>query len=1109
MAQLDAREAGDYGPWPRMHHNHHHYHHGHMFSSPPRWETDWARMDLPSTLPSPRRRRWGDIHRPAHSVFTAAAPSSVATFRQRPAAARAASLLLSSPSPLGMRHHSSDTPLLGRPSAVPSLPRASTAPTGKAAAFHYYGARSRSGSRTAASHREPSPRSAHYYRSTPNSRRSMRSSVSESDGETDVTQATPTEDDDEDDDEGNDVAAESIFVDKDTLRDRLNMPRHESQKQRAQRAQQAQQAQEEQQAQLETEEESTLLEQPDLPRQPEVVQRQKPKRSYHKHHHRHSSGSRGVGGSSSSRGRRPKSVILEEVDAEEQQADADTELDPENDEDDGHRPRRTPSRHASRNASRHTSRHSRRSMSRHTIAAQDWRRDQSRSKSRSRRDGSPDDWNLRASSRRPSTRYAESELPAAYATGPASLRRTQTYPTAPSYVTAPPTVEPSRRPSSLLDGSFNFTTHGLPAERLTKRYDCSICMEEVPPARAAKLKCGHRICARCLKNKYKQSMTDSRQMPPRCCTSEPIALKHVEKLFDDDFKQAWNNKFRRHSTRNRIYCPSTRCGEWIKPEDMFREENRETARCSRCKTKVCCLCNGKWHASRECPRDEATREFAEAMKREGNQRCYKCRATVKLQKGRNHMVCRCGAASCMICGTPWKTCDCPVFDCDNPEADRFEQLQNRFNSFRDGRFGSTQPSPGDMRSSRGGRAFSTEAAGYVRPHSYDEQTRLRQRADDYRTDDLTRRMQAFGGFQDDDGMEFVEDPFYRDGYGPDPADESVDDYRTRYVDDGFNMRPRRRKSFVDDDDRSRAAPNVLPSVPQPPPAPPTPPQQQAQPLHWYKHQQHSPHAPYPPPPVERVERVDVGPEYYAAGVNRARGVRGSSRERRLADRFEADPKTKPLHRPPGPPGPPGPPLASAMAPMPIPMGVGATGLGGGGGGGGYPMGAMSSVGPLPPPPIGSMSAPPLPPPGMGGVPMMPLAPMASMASMAPMAPLPPLSLLPDTSFMRRHTMEHDPFAEADMQAARSSERMYTPDHNRHMRYDDDGGGGGGADVYGSGGTARRQRRRTEGQQSSEPARTSVMAGLTGPGRGMDRVQEWRTYVEPGSLDSDHGVDVGA
>ncbi|KAL1903538.1 hypothetical protein Sste5346_000166 [Sporothrix stenoceras] len=289
-----------------------------------------------------------------------------------------------------MRHHSSDTPLIGRPPAVPSFPRAATAPTGKAA-FQNFNPRARSDLRRAASQRDLSPRSAaHYFRSTPDSRRSLRSFLSESDNETDLTRPTPEQGDEDEGEDGR--RTDSIYVDKQTLRDRMDIRKRPSQeyhsassgKQRSSRQSQKQKQKQKQRGRVrgddldqdEDDDDASILE-------PE--QHSPRKRSHHGHRSRRSSGSRGAGGASSSRGRRHESIIPEES-AEEQQVDADTEMDNGDLEDDRRR-RRSPSRHT------------RRSVSRHTTATQDIRRNFSRSKSRLRNADSRE-FDPRASSRR-------------------------------------------------------------------------------------------------------------------------------------------------------------------------------------------------------------------------------------------------------------------------------------------------------------------------------------------------------------------------------------------------------------------------------------------------------------------------------------------------------------------------------------------------------------------------------------------------------------------------------------------------------------------------------------------------------------------------------------
>lgn len=176
------------------------------------------------------------------------------------------------------------------------------------------------------------------------------------------------------------------------------------------------------------------------------------------------------------------------------------------------------------------------------------------------------------------------------------------------------------------------------------------------------------------------SVTDPQHMPPKCCTSDHIPLKHVEKLFDVKFKMKWNRKYQEYTTKNRIYCPAKGCGEWIKPNHIFLDTSsgatggRKYGKCSRCKTKVCCICNGKWHSGKDCPKDEDTKKFVEMAKEKGWQRCYNCSAMVELKEGCNHMTCRCTAEFCMICGSKWKTCDCPWFNYGTGEGDMLNYM---------------------------------------------------------------------------------------------------------------------------------------------------------------------------------------------------------------------------------------------------------------------------------------------------------------------------------------------------------------------------------------------------------------------------------------------------
>lgn len=234
-----------------------------------------------------------------------------------------------------------------------------------------------------------------------------------------------------------------------------------------------------------------------------------------------------------------------------------------------------------------------------------------------------------------------------------------------------------RRSSSIFDSLLRrHSTAAIPT-RPPRLVECLTCgSDDIPSTQTAKLSCTHRMCHDCLKRIFEMSVTDPAHMPPRCCTKDHIPLKHVEKLFDLKFKVLWNRKYQEYHTKNRIYCPTPKCGEWIKPSHISSSKGRKYAQCPRCSTKVCTLCNGKLHKSSDCPQDPEIAKLVAQAKEKGWQTCYSCHAMVELKEGCNHMTCRCLAEFCMICGSKWKSCECPWFNYrDLPDPDRLTNMR--------------------------------------------------------------------------------------------------------------------------------------------------------------------------------------------------------------------------------------------------------------------------------------------------------------------------------------------------------------------------------------------------------------------------------------------------
>ncbi|KAK4454349.1 hypothetical protein QBC34DRAFT_471239 [Podospora aff. communis PSN243] len=532
-----------------------------------------------------------------------------------------------------------------------------------------------------------------------------------------------------------------------------------------------------------------------------------------------------------------------------------------------------------------------------------------------------------------------------------------------------------------------------------------------------KLKCGHHMCNRCLKRNFTLSLTDPQHMPPRCCTADHIPLEHVERLFDGDFKRRWNRKFAEYSTRNRLYCPTPHCGEWIRPENIRRDAGFHHGKCSRCKTKVCCACNGRWHYPRACPRDVETDRFLEQARQEGWQRCHRCNAVVELKEGCNHMTCRCGGEFCMACGSKWKSCDCPWFSdgLDNEPDDYMDvAMDPRPNPFAIPR-GFDAPrrfeapsSPRDFRSDTGPPPLTGSVR--PRPSSYEEEMMLHR---------LQKR---------------------RDAQKPAPRQRAFTEYDAPDRDDGRG----RERIHRANDPRAIDPPRYTPS-------------QSRRPGDEYRRRPATVIVPPPSPSPDR-RRSHTPARSRAQTPDRRRAHspdqrRDTSMERRLAGRFNSDTRQN----------------------SPVMMG-----------------GALAPVGPVGHLAPMMMMAPPPPPPSYAPT-------QHTMGPPMPMAPVPPPAATP---IMRRHMMEEEVYASPAPHrgAPRSSERHIASGSGLTRFYEQQEAAANAFNMGGGSPHAPHVRRRPPQAtrvHGHELPRPSILAGLGGPGRGLNRVSEWRNYVEPG------------
>lgn len=395
----------------------------------------------------------------------------------------------------------------------------------------------------------------------------------------------------------------------------------------------------------------------------------------------------------------------------------------------------------------------------------------------------------------------------------------------------------------------------------------------------------------------------------------------------------------------------------------------------------------------------------------------------------------------MICGEKWNTCDCAFFNNDPIEPyDDFDTVPvptlARSETFpmtptyRNGSSRFVPPMTAPPLGRRGASDLDDEVFGHSvhsaheyrerdlaarferhstpRDHRYRERSHSHLRPRDAFEDNHRVMMEdEHDDDDDDDGYDYDDDDDYRGLAGVDEA-LAISPRRRRRVGGGAGAGAGGGGGGGGGDDYMRGGTVV-------PPAPPTVP-------HGYE-------APGVPHGFDRSTRTAAD---YISDVSKARGVRGSSMERRLADRFSPQrgvphPQLQPLHHMPPhihqqhPPSP-----LSPLMPMGGPHGHG--------------------HGPLPP-----------------HVPMMP----------------PPVPAVP--TLMRRHTGDEDAFNMG--RGARAPERAGPGRSSRH-EYPEE------AMMH-----APMTHRRRHSDDGVTPR--STMAGLTGAGRGMNRVYEWRNYVEPG------------
>ena len=144
--------------------------------------------------------------------------------------------------------------------------------------------------------------------------------------------------------------------------------------------------------------------------------------------------------------------------------------------------------------------------------------------------------------------------------------------------------------------------------------------------------CGHDYCEDCLTQVFSNASENEAYFPPRCCKQE-ISLTLAMVNLDEDLINTFTNKALEYGSTNRTYCSNKFCGLFI-PHNFIEDE---AATCTACNTMTCAICKAVAHRG-GCSVNKEHEVLAELARKEGYQKCYKCKRLIELNTGCNHMT---------------------------------------------------------------------------------------------------------------------------------------------------------------------------------------------------------------------------------------------------------------------------------------------------------------------------------------------------------------------------------------------------------------------------------------------------------------------------------------
>ncbi|KAG6002304.1 hypothetical protein E4U21_003255 [Claviceps maximensis] len=185
---------------------------------------------------------------------------------------------------------------------------------------------------------------------------------------------------------------------------------------------------------------------------------------------------------------------------------------------------------------------------------------------------------------------------------------------------------------------------------------CVACKSDVVVFKTVRCPCSHDYCRDCMTELFMGAINDESLFPPRCCET-PIPLDLMRLFLSAKLLDTYKAKELEYATPNRTYCYVPTCSAFVPPTSV----QDDVATCVECQSKTCTMCKDKTHTD-DCPADTLTADVLRIAAENGWQRCYSCRGVIDLIMGCNHIICRCKAEFCYICGVAWKNCNCERWD---------------------------------------------------------------------------------------------------------------------------------------------------------------------------------------------------------------------------------------------------------------------------------------------------------------------------------------------------------------------------------------------------------------------------------------------------------------